>query len=221
MSKKFLGNHPIGVGRVYWWHRINLPETGYTNGAGVHGPDGGDWPTTRFGMPLDLTDKNVLDIGCWDGFFSFEAEKRGANVLAVDCSFDGEPSRGFQYAHTALNSKVVWEEFNLEGKVELGLKFHVVLCYGVLYHVKSPLLCMERLAKMVFKDGICLLETAISNIKAPALLEYKPLCEGDPNNFFYPNLAWLELAAMQVGFSSMEVIYNKDSRATIKLTKAL
>ena len=36
-------------------------------------------------MTQDLSGITVLDIGAWDGFFSFEAERRGAKrVLATD-----------------------------------------------------------------------------------------------------------------------------------------
>ena len=39
----------------------------------------------RVQLPADLSGQSVLDIGAWDGFFSFESERRGANrVLAVD-----------------------------------------------------------------------------------------------------------------------------------------
>src|SRR5256885_14814317 len=38
----------------------------------------------RFPIPQDLTGKRVLDIGPWDGWFSFEAERRGASVTSVD-----------------------------------------------------------------------------------------------------------------------------------------
>ena len=55
--------------------------------------------------------KSVLDIGAWDGFFSFEAEKRGASrVVATDhfCwSGEGWGNRlGFDYMHALLNSNV-------------------------------------------------------------------------------------------------------------------
>jgi hypothetical protein len=34
-------------------------------------------------MPERLDDRSVLDIGAWDGFFSFEAERRGAARVEV------------------------------------------------------------------------------------------------------------------------------------------
>ena len=63
-------------------------------------------------MPASLAGKSVLDVGAWDGFFSFEAERRGASrVLATDSyvwdgSHDWGSKRGFELARTALNSKV-------------------------------------------------------------------------------------------------------------------
>src|SRR6266436_2822961 len=44
-------------------------------------------------IPQDLTGKTVLDIGAWDGYFSFEFERRGAKrVLAIDSySWDHRP----------------------------------------------------------------------------------------------------------------------------------
>ncbi|MDI1296077.1 MAG: methyltransferase type 11, partial [bacterium] len=53
-------------------------------------------------FPQSLQGKRVLDIGAWDGFFSFQAEQRGAaEVLATDhfCwSGDGwGDKRGFDH----------------------------------------------------------------------------------------------------------------------------
>jgi tRNA (mo5U34)-methyltransferase len=65
-----------------WWHSIDL-------GQGVVTP--GDKSATvlaREWAALDLSDlrgKTVLDIGAFDGFFSFEAERRdAARVVALD-----------------------------------------------------------------------------------------------------------------------------------------
>jgi len=36
------------------------------------------WRLSHFGLPSDLRGKRVLDIGAWDGWFSFECERRGS-----------------------------------------------------------------------------------------------------------------------------------------------
>jgi len=62
-------------------------------------------------MPESLEGRTVLDVGAWDGFFSFEAERRGAaRVLAVDSyCWGGEgpgTKDGFNLARRALGSRV-------------------------------------------------------------------------------------------------------------------
>lgn len=213
-TRKPLGEHPIGVGGIQWWHRIKLP-TGYTEGLVNHGPNGGDWPTARFGMPKDLTNKTVIDVGCWDGFFSFEAENRGArSVLATDKS---NPSNGFIYAKETLKSTVSWCQLDIERDIRF-YEYDVVLCYGVLYHVKSPLVVLENLRKLCVEGGVCLLETAISNTNSISALEYKPCFEGDPTNFFYPNHKWIESASREVGFKDCSLVWTDGIRSTFKLS---
>src|SRR2546425_13279142 len=68
------------VDQIKWWHTIDL-------GNGVVTPGRVDNLGTlrRIGMPGRLDGKTVLDVGAWDGFYSFEAERRGASrVLATD-----------------------------------------------------------------------------------------------------------------------------------------
>ena len=64
-----------------WWHSIELGDGIVT--TGVHTLEELKGNYARFLLPEDLTGKRVLDIGCWDGFYSFEAEAHGADVLAV------------------------------------------------------------------------------------------------------------------------------------------
>ena len=63
-----------------WFHTIELAPGLFTPGAE-------DTPRKAqlIGLPEDLSGKSVLDIGAYDGYFSFEAERRGAaRVLAFD-----------------------------------------------------------------------------------------------------------------------------------------
>lgn len=207
-----------------FWHRIKLPDGTYTPGICNHGPDGGDWPTTRFGLPEDLTGKSVLDIGCWDGFFSFECEKRGAKFVTAS-DYNNDPGReNFLNIKKILNSKIEYTYLNIEDKYPYQIMigpgtFDLVMCFGVLYHLKSPLVAMENLFKILSSDGVLLLETAISNKNEVPLLEYKPGFENDPTNYFYPNHLWINKSALQIGFSSIKLLYEKHNRATYILTK--
>ena len=65
-----------------WWHSIDLGQGVVTKGCKTQETLQHELESLR--LP-DLSGKTVLDIGAWDGFFSFEAEKRGAKrVVAFD-----------------------------------------------------------------------------------------------------------------------------------------
>src|SRR5258708_29716982 len=89
---------------IRWFHRINL-------GSGVITPGVDNTPRRLATLHWpDLRGKTVLDIGAWDGFFSFEAERRGASrVLATDSyvwqSKGWASKRGFDLAKRTLNSR--------------------------------------------------------------------------------------------------------------------
>ena len=66
----------------FWLHSIDLPF-GVTT-PGLKTPEGHKHELASLKLP-DLRGKSVLDIGCWDGFYSFAAERLGASrVVALD-----------------------------------------------------------------------------------------------------------------------------------------
>ena len=68
------------LSKLGWYHSIELPD-----GHVIEGHQSLDQLRRRlakFPIPADLSGKRVLDIGAWDGWFSFEMERRGAQVLA-------------------------------------------------------------------------------------------------------------------------------------------
>lgn len=209
---------------IKFWHRVRLADGTYTPGIVNHGPDGGDWPTTRFGMPEDLTGLSVLDIGAWDGFFSFEAERRGAR-LVVAANVPEGPKYGrdaFEFIRDNLDSGVEELDLDVQSNCDAaeGLEFDLVLLYGVLYHVKDPLLALENCAQLTVPGGVCLVETAVTDIVSDKpILEYRPGFEDDPTNFFYPNDAWMETASVAAGFKSCVVVGGIPSRRTYKLVR--
>jgi tRNA (mo5U34)-methyltransferase len=140
------------VQRIKWHHRIDLG-----NGIITPGVDNSLKKLQRLGFPQSFAGKTVLDVGAWDGYFSFEAERRGAvRVLATDSFCWGQggvaTKEGFELARQVLCSKV--EDLNID-VLELSPErigtFDVVLFLGVLYHMRHPLLALEHVAS-VCKD---------------------------------------------------------------------
>ena len=74
--------------RFRWFHRIDLGH-----GVVTRGEDETQRKLATIRMPARLDGLSVLDIGAWDGFFSFEAERRGASrVVAIDPECWREPA---------------------------------------------------------------------------------------------------------------------------------
>jgi tRNA (mo5U34)-methyltransferase len=65
-----------------WWHSINLGDGVVT--AGHKTPELLAHELASLRLP-PVAGRTVLDIGTWDGFYAFEAERRGAaRVVAID-----------------------------------------------------------------------------------------------------------------------------------------
>jgi tRNA (mo5U34)-methyltransferase len=66
----------------HWWHSIDLGHGVVTDGTKPLALMEREIEALR--LPDDLTGRSVLDIGAWDGGFSFACERRGARVTALD-----------------------------------------------------------------------------------------------------------------------------------------
>ena len=95
-------------GKRGWWHSFELPDG--TLIQGVCDLPGLKNRIRQFPIHEDLRGRRVLDIGTWDGWFSFEMERRGAEVLAID-NWDNPR---FHQARAMLHSRV---EYQADGHV--------------------------------------------------------------------------------------------------------
>ena len=150
---------------------------------------------SMLGIPEDLSGMTVLDIGCWDGFFSFECERRGAARVVSSDVWDLAGRRGFDLAREELGSKaepVECSVYDLPEKLD-GERFDLVLFLGVLYHMKHPLLALERVAETVKPGGLAIVDTAVDYqpMSEPPRMRFYPGDElnGDFTNWWTPNLS--------------------------------
>lgn len=197
-----------------WYHSIELPNGEVI--AGLQSLEQLRNRVSQFDIPQDLTGKRVLDIGAWDGWFSFEMERRGASVVAVD----GTRSEKFLLARELLNSKVEYhisDVYDLSPK-ELG-QFDIVLFLGVLYHLKHPLLGLERACAMS-TDVVCVesyvSDDGLSPNAAPSMEFYETteLC-GQFDNWVGPNTACLLSLCRASGFAQVSLESVLDQRAHV------
>lgn len=178
----------------------------------------------RLGLPAGLTGKSVLDVGCSDGFFAFEAEKRGASrVVAFDewsSPFVDRPE-GFDTAHRLLNSKVEFHRLDLQtlDPAQLG-QFDIVLCLGVLYHLKHPLLGMEQLSKLTKEMLILETEVTESIINTSGMRFVEGLYHGrDITTWWVPSVSCVMQMARAAGFQRVETVTLYDTRAVFRCYK--
>jgi tRNA (mo5U34)-methyltransferase len=206
------------VDALRWYHTIDL-------GGGVvtKGVDNTPERLSRLRLPKDLSGRSVLDVGAWDGFFSFEAERRHASrVVASDhyswhgLGWDtGKGKAGFELARATLRSRVEDADVDvMELCPEKVGEFDVVLLLGVLYHLKHPLLALERVASVT--KELLILETVVDmvGINRPVAAFY-PTRElaGDPTNWWGPNPAAVAGMLASVGFTRVELITRTPSAA--------
>jgi tRNA (mo5U34)-methyltransferase len=182
------------VGRLKWVHRIDL-------GHGVVTP--GLWNPNhpvilRALDDIDFRGKKVLDIGCWDGLWSFEAERRGAaRVYATDLVsqrvFRGQPT--FRLAHKVLRSRVRYRpNLSVYDVERLGVRdFDVVIYAGVYYHVKDPLRSFSALRRVMKDGGLLLVEGAtLDEDGCFARYYYREIYKKDRSNWWVPTVECLK-----------------------------
>lgn len=204
----------------FWHHKIWLSEKFFTPGCAPINPKAYDFPES-------LSGKRVLDIGARDGYWTFEALRRGAReVVAIDDFSD-------RNAVPADLPYPQWENFDLCRKI-LGFsesvcrritmsvydiseetlgRFDYVLLYGVLHQLRHPLLALDKIASIC--DDTLLIESPILDDfsyyggglgkgypDGQTLLEFYPgdeLC-GNPINRWSLTLQALALMAHSAGF---------------------
>jgi len=191
--------------RLPWFHRITL-ESGVVT-PGIVGEDESKIAFAR--LPERLEGKTVIDIGAWDGLFSFEAERRGASrVLATDSFAWGGggwgSKRSFEFAREALGSVVEDETIDvLDLAPERVGRFDVALFLGVLYHMRHPLLALERVASVC--DELMVVTTSLDMLshERPAAAFYPSgSLGGDVTNWWGFNPAAVVALLSEVGFEA-------------------
>jgi len=191
-----------------WWHSFELPDgtriDGVCNLAGLKDR------IAQFPIPADLRGKRVLDIGTWDGWFAFEMERRGAEVVAID-NWDNPL---FREMHARLGSRVDYRQVDMYDLTpdRVG-RFDIVLFMGVLYHLKHPLLALERVCalttEMAAVDSFILRDEHRKgeDVSNRPIMEFYETNEfgGQTDNWVGPSLQCLLAFCRTAGFARVEL----------------
>jgi tRNA (mo5U34)-methyltransferase len=196
-----------------WYHRIELAPDVVTPGV-----NDSQHVLELLELPFSLMGKRVLDLGTRDGFFAFEAEKRGAEVVAVD--YLPATATGFALAAGVLGSTVTYVQENIFNCTpERFGTFDLVFMLGLLYHLRDPLGALDLVRALardrvyvetyVCDDAIELADGSRSSLfhldqRLPStpimvLLPGASL-NADPTNFWAPNAACVEAMMSEADF---------------------
>jgi tRNA (mo5U34)-methyltransferase len=203
-------SHHPDVSSINWFHTIDLG-----NGIVTPGDDDSPAKLKQLSFPKNLSGKTFLDIGAWDGFFSFEAERRGASrVLATDSyvwqgNVPGKSKEGFLTARQALGSKV--EDMEVDAlnisPDRVGM-WDVVFLAGVIYHVKHPWLCLQRAASVTRQMLIVETLTDMRFCLRPAMALFSPVNKNCDPNWTAPNIKALSAMLRDCGFSKIDIVFS-------------
>ena len=119
-----------------WYQKIELP-----NGISTPGRDRSKTADAIF--PKDLTGKTVLDVGCAEGYFSFEAKKRNADkVVGIDLDINklkiAKKFSEFQ------NLDIDFQNLDLD-QLDDSDTYDYVICLNILHHVTNPIALINKL----------------------------------------------------------------------------
>ena len=134
-------------------------------------------------LPADLQGTSLADVGASNGFFSFEARKRGARVVAFD--FRHKDNSGFGLAqHINGLDDIEHHQVNvLEITADQHGRYDVVLALGLLYHTSDPYLALANCAALSRKR--LLIESYCIDSNLPEKLRKEPVMQfiSDPERF--------------------------------------
>ncbi len=198
-----------GLDRTGLYHSIRLP-----NGRVLEGANPLDYLEERwasFGLPADLHGLKALDIGPWDGYFTFELERHGAEVTAIDyVDLDT-----FRKLHALTGSRAKYLQLDAyDIRRDLVGEFDIVLFLGVLYHLKHPLLALERICTVT--RGFCIVDTYAIDTEAYRAGQSSPIpyaefyergeLGGQLDNWCGPTVSQVQAWVRAAGFASATVL---------------
>jgi tRNA (mo5U34)-methyltransferase len=175
-----------------WFHNIELQgvKTAPTHFLGDY--PAMKWRRFAHAIPLDLTGRTVLDIGCNAGFYSIEMKRRGAaHVVGIDCD-EGYLAQA-RFAGEVSGFEIEFRKLSVYDVGALGARFDIVLFMGVLYHLRHPLLALDLIHEHVSQDLLVFQSMQRGSRKVAKLKKDYPFLEAEPfNRPEYPKLHFIE-----------------------------
>lgn len=180
------------------------------------------WKNIRNAFPRDLKGASVLDIGCNAGFYSIELKKRGAGrVVGVDV--DDRYLAQARFAAETLGLEIEFLKSSVYQVEDIPGQFDYVLFLGVFYHLRYPLLALDRIVKKVkgklifqsmlrgsenerqWNDDYHFWDKSIfADDDFPRMYFIENRYSNDPTNWFIPNRGAAEASLRSAGLEIVD-----------------
>lgn len=175
------------------------------------------WAVIEHVFPQEMHGASVLDIGCNAGFYSLKLHQRGARVTGID--HDLRYLNQARFAADVLGADIEYLHTDVYELSELRRTFDYVLFMGVFYHLRYPLLALDRIAavtaqRLVFQslvrgasdvrqmqaDYPIREERIFEEPGMPAMYFIEHRYAGDATNWWIPNDAGVQALLRAAGF---------------------
>ena len=196
----------------------------------------------------NLENKTVLDLATFDGFYAYEACKRGAKyVVAIDNGMGeeilggpdkGKGSENMSYPNAEERQKAIWRQFekigmlqgrgfisfvplNVEDMDRLIPDFDIIFCFGLYYHVTDLYglfeKCFKKCRELLIVEGL-VAHVNINDLPAVFAVNSTEV-HNDPTTFWVPTEEAIRRILLRVGFSTVEVVGERQGRILMKAYK--
>lgn len=150
---------------------------------------------------IQMQDKEILDMGCNNGYYLFEMLKHHPKSLV---GFD--PSElffaQFSFINHFLQAPIVYENLGIDALQHYGKKFDIIFCLGVIYHRDNPIKAIKSLAQGLKQEGELILDTLLIDDEREVALTPKQSYAKMKNVYFIPSipalLAWCNRANLEL-----------------------
>lgn len=157
----------------------------------------------KLGIPDNLEGKTVLDIGCNEGFFCFECERRKAKkVIGIDKKsvfFERALARKREFKSNVDFKQMDWDKIN-----SLNEKFDLVLFLAAFHYVKgNQAQLLKDICENMNFGGRLILELGLSESNKDTFFIEKKEPKPDAGFCEYPNKFTIEKLLLTSGFTKV------------------
>jgi len=196
------------------YHSLQLPDG--TIIPGLIGMEALEQRVASFPIPTSLRGCRVLDVGAASGWNAFAMAARGARVTAVDCVEFEELGALKALIAPEIDYRIL--DVDELSPASVGT-FDYVLFFGVLYHLRHPLLSLEKICALT--NEMAFVESFVSDpvecMSDACSMEFYENDDlgGQIDNWYGPTAKCLMALCRSAGFVRVRLEYVANRRAGV------